>query len=65
MLRSGLAGGQKDNLAADLFHRLSGDINLAPTLFCARMLSELDHSDNTDLQRIQKATWGKLGYTAN
>ncbi len=28
----------------------------------ARMLSEFDHSDNTDLQRIQKATWGKLGY---
>ena len=31
----------------------------------ARMLNELDHSDNTDLQRIQKATWGKLGYTRN
>jgi prepilin-type processing-associated H-X9-DG protein/prepilin-type N-terminal cleavage/methylation domain-containing protein len=31
----------------------------------ARMLSEFDHSDNEDLQRIQKATWGKLGYTPN
>lgn len=29
----------------------------------ARMLSGLDHGDNQDLQRIQKATWGKLGYT--
>jgi len=29
----------------------------------ARMLDEFDQSDNEDLQRIQKATWGKLGYT--
>ena len=29
----------------------------------ARMLDEFDQSDNDDLQRVQKATWGKLGYT--
>ena len=29
----------------------------------ARMLNEFDQSDNEDLQRIQMATWGKLGYT--
>ncbi|MCP4262569.1 MAG: DUF1559 domain-containing protein [Planctomycetes bacterium] len=28
----------------------------------ARMLDGFNHSDNEDLQRIQKATWGKLGY---
>jgi prepilin-type processing-associated H-X9-DG protein len=28
----------------------------------ARMLDGFDHSDNEDLQRVQKATWGKLGY---
>ena len=28
----------------------------------ARMLNEFDQSDNEDLQRIQKATWGRLGY---
>jgi prepilin-type processing-associated H-X9-DG protein len=28
----------------------------------ARMLTEFDQSDNEDLQRIQKATWGRLGY---
>ena len=28
----------------------------------AKMLSEFDQSDNEDLQRIQKATWGRLGY---
>jgi prepilin-type N-terminal cleavage/methylation domain-containing protein/prepilin-type processing-associated H-X9-DG protein len=27
-----------------------------------QMLSEFDQSDNEDLQRIQKATWGRLGY---
>ena len=27
-----------------------------------RMLNEFDQSDNEDLQRIQKATWGRLGY---
>lgn len=31
----------------------------------ARMLDEFDQSDNEDLQRIQKATWGRLGYTPN
>ena len=31
----------------------------------ARMLNEFDQSDNEDLQRIQKATWGRLGYTPN
>jgi prepilin-type N-terminal cleavage/methylation domain-containing protein/prepilin-type processing-associated H-X9-DG protein len=31
----------------------------------ARMLDEFDQSDNEDLQRVQKATWGKLGYTPN
>ena len=31
----------------------------------ARMLSEYDQSGNKDLQRIQEATWGKLGYAAN
>jgi prepilin-type N-terminal cleavage/methylation domain-containing protein/prepilin-type processing-associated H-X9-DG protein len=30
----------------------------------AIMLQEGDHSDNVDLQRIQKATWGRLGYAA-
>ncbi|MCP4452197.1 MAG: DUF1559 domain-containing protein [Planctomycetes bacterium] len=29
----------------------------------ARMLDEFDQSDNEDLRRVQKATWGKLGYT--
>jgi prepilin-type processing-associated H-X9-DG protein len=29
----------------------------------AKMLNEFDQSDNKDLQRIQKATWGRLGYT--
>ncbi|MHC4495857.1 MAG: H-X9-DG-CTERM domain-containing protein [Planctomycetota bacterium] len=28
----------------------------------ARMLGGFDQSDNEDLQRIQKATWGRLGY---
>ena len=28
----------------------------------ARMLNEFDQSDNEDLQRLQKATWGRLGY---
>ncbi len=28
----------------------------------ARMLDGFDHSDNEDLQRVQQATWGKLGY---
>jgi len=28
----------------------------------ARMLADFDQSDNEDLQRIQKATWGQLGY---
>ena len=31
----------------------------------ARMLDEFDQSDNEDLQRIQRATWGRLGYTPN
>jgi len=28
-----------------------------------QMLKEFDQSDNEDLQRLQKAAWGKLGYT--
>jgi prepilin-type processing-associated H-X9-DG protein/prepilin-type N-terminal cleavage/methylation domain-containing protein len=31
----------------------------------AIMLDEFDQSDNEDLQRIQKATWGRLGYVPN
>jgi len=27
------------------------------------MLKEFDQCDNEDLQWIQKATWGRLGYT--